>query len=63
MTTQSLSSVGYLASSVNASGAKLLAAAEQIGAKPSVFINGVGHFTNEDEDRLRQHFAQTGGKT
>ena len=62
MTTRSLSSVGYLASSVNVSVAKLLAAAEQIGVRPSIFINGTGHFADSDEDRLRQYFAQGQGK-
>jgi hypothetical protein len=57
-TTTSLSSTGYLASSLGLSVAKLLAAAEQIGVRPTVFINGTGHFTDKDEDLLREHLQQ-----
>jgi hypothetical protein len=54
----SLSSIGYLAASLNMSVGRLLVVAVQIGVTPTVYINGVGHFDQDAEDRIRKHLAE-----
>ncbi len=58
--TESLVSSGYLSASVNVGVAKLLAIAAEIGVEPSVYINGVPHFDQAGEDRIREHLSDAG---
>jgi hypothetical protein len=55
---RSLSSVGYLASNLGVSVAKLLALAAEIGVRPAVILNGIAHYDEAGEEKIRQHVAQ-----
>jgi hypothetical protein len=57
-TTETLSSTGHLATSLGVSVAKLLAAAEQVGVKPALFINSIAHYDERGEAAIRRHLAR-----
>lgn len=63
MTTTEINSIGYTCQLLQRPYGAIRKAAEQLKIVPCVHINGIAHFSDEQVEALRQHFAQKDGGT
>lgn len=59
MTTESLNSIGFVCQTLQRAPGHIRKAADKLGIKPAVLLNGIPHYADEAVEQLRRHFADT----